>query len=184
MFQQNILNPSNVDTIRINNIIQIIGGSLFIALCAQIKVPLWFTPVPLTLQTLAAMIIGATLGARNGAFSFMLYLTQISAGFPVCAGGISDVAILIGPKAGYYYGMLLQTYLVGWVFERKKIFASAKLLLAVFAISFIQLGLGTLWLGVFVGWKNAPMMGFFPFIPGEILKSIAVTSIYGKLQKE
>lgn len=184
MNQQCVLSQPKDNSEQLHNILKIIGASLFIALCAQIKIPLWFTPIPLSLQTFSAMIIGATLGARMGAMAMVLYLTQISAGFPVCAGGASDAFALMGPRAGYLFGMIVQTYLVGWLFERRNTISSAKLLLSVFAVSLIQLGMGTVWLAAFVGWKNAPIMGFIPFIPGDILKVIAATTICEKLRNK
>lgn len=183
MIQQNVINQSNANSQQMRTILQIIGGSLFLALCAQIKIPLWFTPVPITLQTLAVMIIGATMGARMGAMSIALYLAQISMGFPFCAGGLSNPFALIGPNAGYFFGMILQAYLVGWVFERRSSFSSGTLLLSLLSISLIQLGLGTLWLAAFVGWNNAPLMGFLPFLPGELVKVIAATTLGEKLTK-
>jgi biotin transport system substrate-specific component len=179
MIQQQVLNQSNAR----DTILPVIAGSLFIALCAQIKIPLWFTPIPLTLQTLAVMIMGATLGARSGAMSVLLYLAQISMGFPYCSGGISNPFILIGPSGGYLYGMILQAYMVGWLFERRNLLSAGKLLFSVLSVCLIQLGLGTIWLAAFVGFKNAPMMGFLPFVPGEIIKVIAATSICEKLRK-
>ncbi len=158
------------------NVIQVIGSSLFIALCAQIKIPLWFTPVPLSLQTLSIMIIGGMLGPRKGAMAAIAYLAQISAGLPFCAGGMSDSLALIGPRAGYLFGMAIQAYLAGWIFEKRGQLSSMMLLPSLFAVSLIQLGLGTLWLATFVGTKNAPIMGFFPFIPGEIVKVIAAAT--------
>ena len=181
MSLQNILKQTNENTY-LTTFFQILGGSLFIALCAQIKIPLWFTPVPLSLQTFAAMIIGALFGARLGVMSFILYLAQITAGFPVCVGGVSDSLRLIGPTGGYLYGMIIQTYLVGWVFERRKQISSATLLLSMLAISFIQLGIGAAWLAGFVGLKNAPLMGFIPFVPGDIIKVIVATTFCEKLK--
>ncbi len=183
MSQQQVLSQTHENNEYLSTLFQVIGGSLFIALCAQIKIPLWFTPVPISLQTLAAMLIGGMYGARMGTMSLVLYLAQISAGLPVCVGGVSDSLRLFGPSAGYLYGMVVQTYLVGWLFERRSTMSSAKLLLSVLAVSFIQLGMGTAWLAAFVGWKNAPMMGFYPFIPGDIIKVIAATTFCQKIRK-
>jgi biotin transport system substrate-specific component len=183
MNSQSVVSQSKDNSEQLYNIIKIVGASLFIALCAQIKIPLWFTPIPLTLQTFAVMILGATLGARTGAMATVLYLTQISLGLPFSAGGAANSLALIGPTAGYLYGMIAQAYLVGWLFERRDSISSIKLLVSVFAVSLIQLGFGTAWLATFVGWNNAPMMGFIPFIPGDVLKVFAATMICSKIRK-
>lgn len=155
---------------------QIIGGSLLMALSAQIAIPLWFTPVPLTLQTLTAMIIGGMLGRKNGALAVIFYLTQISAGLPFCSGGISDSLRLIGPTGGYLIGMVLQAYLVGWIMEQRKVLSYWMILLGMALISCIQMTMGAAVLSYFVGLSNTFKMGFLPFVPGELLKVFVATS--------
>ncbi len=166
----------------LTDLITIVGGSLFIALCAQIKIPLGFTPVPITLQTLAVMIVGGFLGSRKGTLCVLLYLAEISMGLPVAAGGISNPLALIGLKGGYLIGMIAQAYLTGWIYERAKTFRSFKVLFAVFLISILQMGIGAFWLGMFVGMKNSLYMGFYPFLPGDIIKCIATVTFLRTLQ--
>jgi len=85
---------------RTRNLLLIFGGSLFVAAMAQVRIPLPFTPVPLTGQTFAVLLVGAALGSRRGAASLLLYLVQGLAGLPVFAGGASGLAYLAGPTAG------------------------------------------------------------------------------------
>ena len=95
------------------DLLQVIGASLLLALCSQIKIILPFTIIPITLQTLAVLIIGAKLGSRKGSAAILLYFAQIMAGFPVLAGGISDPLVFFGPKAGYYFGFCFQAFIMG-----------------------------------------------------------------------
>lgn len=163
-------------------LIQVIGGSFLIALCSQIKIPLSFSPVPITLQTLAVMIVGCLLGKRNGAMSVLLYLTQGSAGLPVWAGGAVNSLALLGPTGGYLIGFVMQAYLAGWCMENGQSIRSGKLLFSLFFISLLQMALGTAWLGAYVGFENAVMMGFLPFLPGDFLKCVAATACAAKFR--
>lgn len=93
----------------------VLGGSLFIALAAQVMVP--FYPVPMTLQTLAILIVGLTFGARMGAATLLAYLAEGAMGLPVFAGGMAAPA-LIGPTAGFLVGFVLMAWLAGLAADR------------------------------------------------------------------
>lgn len=159
---------------------QVIGGSLFIALCAQIRIPLPFTPVPITLQSLAVMIVGGMLGSRAGALSVLLYLTESMFGLPVLSGGRIDMLALMSPVGGYLIGFVFLAYVVGWFSERKHLFGKSFLLAGIVLGCSLELILGAGWLAQFVGLSNAFMMGVAPFIPGEILKAIAVYTLLSR----
>src|SRR3712207_6388627 len=91
-------------------------GSGVIALSAQVSVP--FYPVPMTLQTLAVLGIGAGFGARLGAAAVLLYLAEGALGLPVFALGKAGPAVLIGPTGGFLLGFVLAAALIGWFAER------------------------------------------------------------------
>ena len=154
--------------------LQIIGASLFIGLCAQVKIPLPFTPVPLTGQTFAILFVGVLLGSKKGALAALLYLIEGSLGLPVWAGGASGFLHLIGPTGGYRLAYILQAYLAGRIAEAKKTFTKTAFTLT--SICCLQMLLGSLWLGYFVGWNQILLKGFYPFIPGEIIKSLLVAT--------
>ena len=180
---QNIAVADKTETPVLNaELMQIIGGTLLIALLSQIQIPLPFTPVPLSLQTFAVMLVGGIIGSKNGAIATILYLAQIAWGFPVTAGGGVNPLALIGPSGGYLIGMVMQAYLVGWLFERRAEFSPWKLFFGTLAVSFVQMGIGTVWLAQFVGWSHAPVMGFFPFVPGDILKVTAAVTLSKKVK--
>ncbi|WP_068471256.1 biotin transporter BioY [Candidatus Protochlamydia phocaeensis] len=159
------------------SLLQVVGASLFIALCSQIKIHLPFTPVPLTLQTLAVLLIGATLGSRKGAGAVLLYFAQILMGMPVLSGAAVDPLVFIGPKGGYVLGFLLQAYCMGWFAERMKQFNTQAFFVAGLVACALEMSLGVLMLAPFVGWNNVLLMGVYPFIPGEILKILAMCAL-------
>lgn len=156
---------------------QIILSSLFIALCAQISIPLPFSPVPLTLQTFAVMLVGAKLGSRKGAIAVLLYLAEAILGLPVLAGGMADPLALAGPKGGYLIGFVFQASFSGWLVERINIHGKRFLTLGLFLNYALLLITGSLWLSQFVGIQNAFTMGALPFIPGAIIKIFVVVAL-------
>lgn len=158
------------------SIMQVIGASLFLALCSQISIPLYFSPVPLSGQTFAVMMIGATLGSRKGFLSVLAYLAEGGLGLPFFAQGAAGLIWFFGPTGGYFLGFLFQAYLVGWFMERLNTFQSNKVLPVLLLSCAINLGLGVLWLSTFVGFGSALVMGLYPFLPGELIKSISITA--------
>jgi len=165
----------NTQSTFLQTLFQIVGASLLLALVSQIKISLPFTPVPITMQTFGMMLVGGVLGSRKGALAVLLYLVEATMGLPVLAGGTINPAWLVCPSAGFLIGMVPQAYLTGWFFERRDRFGSLSLVTATSLITLIHLAFGTVWLGqFFVGWENALLMGFYPFIPGGIFKLIAL----------
>lgn len=161
----------------LSSLLQVVGGSGLIALCSQIKILLPFTIVPLTLQTLAILLIGASLGSKKGACAVLLYFGEIFIGLPVLAGGISNPLIFLGPKGGYVLGFLVQAYLMGWVLEKTTFSRPLALIVGGVIACTAQMSLGVLVLAQYVGWNHVWMMGLFPFIPGEIIKICALIPI-------
>lgn len=157
-----------------DTLLQVLGASLFIALCSQIKINLPFTPIGLTLQSFAILLVGVHLGSKKGAAAVLLYLAQIMMGLPVIAGGEVNPLVFIGPKGGYYIGFIFQAYCMGWFAERMEGYQPKKLFLAGLLACALQLCLGAIQLATFVGWSAVLLMGIYPFIFGEILKVIAV----------
>lgn len=160
----------------LNGCMKIVGGSLFIALCSQIKIDLPFTLIPITLQTFAVLLLGGMYGGRQAACMLLTYFTEILLGIPVLPGGIANSLLFVGPKAGYYIGFLLQAYSFGYLVERIKEYSIFKIAFIGCAVCVLQLGLGAYWLALFVGFNHALMMGFYPFILGDLAKVIAVTA--------
>ena len=121
--------------------LMVLGGSAFIALAAQVSVPM--IPVPMTLQTLAVMLVGFTFGARMGAATLLAYLAEGAMGLPVFAQGMNGIAF-IGPTAGFLIGFVAMAAITGFAADRgvKGLVATAAV--ALFASAFIYLP-GVLW---------------------------------------
>ena len=159
----------------------VVAGVGFIALLAQISVPVPGSPVPVTGQTLAVLLIGTTYGARLGVLTFATYLLAGVAGAPIFApsGTSSNHGIdrLIGATGGYLVGMLVASLVLGYLADRKadqKFKTSFPALLLGDAIIFT---FGLLWLQQTLNltWSQTIAAGFTPFILGEVLK-IAITA--------
>ncbi|HEY8131981.1 MAG TPA: biotin transporter BioY, partial [Thermoanaerobaculia bacterium] len=96
----------------------VIAGSAIIAIAAQIAIPIPFTPVPLTMQPLAVLVVGIVLGSRRGAAAAVLYLLEGLSGLPVFAQGHGGPLWLMGPTAGYLYSYPFAAFIAGWFSER------------------------------------------------------------------
>lgn len=149
----------------------ILAGSLFVAILAQISIPLPFSPVPITGQTFAVLLVGAALGSRRGLASMTLYVLEGALGLPFFAGGSGGVHVLIGATAGYLAGFLAAAYLSGWLAEHGwdrrfrssiLIFIGGNLIIYVFGVAWLAIVLGSL--------QKAILAGLLPFLIGDALK--------------
>ena len=152
-------------------------GVLWVALLAQVSIPLPFTPVPITGQTLGVLMVGAGLGSRLGVMSMLAYLLVGMVGFPVFEGASSGVEKIYGATGGYLVGFVLCAYLTGkWVekgLDRRVSTAFPGFLLGMALIY----ACGLLWLGVQTSWQNVLMMGLWPFLPGAAIKIIFASAL-------
>jgi biotin transport system substrate-specific component len=153
-------------------------GALAVALSAQIVVPVPFSPVPMTLQPLAVLVVGGLLGGAAGLSALLLYIAMGMAGLPVFAGGGSGVLRLLGPTGGYLLafpvaalvtGILLRPVLTG----RPTIGAGSVLrvlLVCALGMAIIHAG-GVAQLAALGGDPSlAFRVGFVPFLTGDLIK--------------
>ncbi|UXN25032.1 biotin transporter BioY [Curtobacterium flaccumfaciens] len=158
------------------------GGALFTAAMAQLEVPMW--PVPITGQTLAVVLVGATLGARRGMLSLLVYAVAGLAGAPFFAdmqGGLQALAL---PSFGYVIGFIPAAGLVGWLARRnwdRHVGRAAVAMLLASAIPFVT---GLPYLAVALGQLGAPndvqsvlAAGLYPFVIGGIAKAFIAAGI-------
>ena len=160
----------------------IIAGSLVVALFAQIKIPLGFTPVPITGQTFAMLLVGALLGGWRGGFALALYAVE-GAFLPFFAGGASGWFWLL-PSGGYIVGFIPAAALVGylcqWGWNRRPWVLLAMLLgnAILYVPGLIQLNLflpadvATAW-----GCADVWQCGLLPFVAGDLVKLIAASLV-------
>ena len=155
----------------------VVGVGLFaatMAVAAHIRIPLPFSPVPLTLQTAVVLLAGATLGAAGGAASQAAYILAGLAGLPVFAAGSGA---LLGPTAGYIIGFIPAAALVGCASRGG--FRLAALLPAMIAATIIIYAAGVAGLMILTGMglKAAVVAGVAPFLAGDTLKMIAALGL-------
>ncbi|MBC8505729.1 MAG: biotin transporter BioY [Anaerolineales bacterium] len=155
----------------IRDILFVIGGSLFVAAFAQIRIVLPFTPVPITGQTLAVLLVGASLGKKRAGISMLLYLGLGILGMPVFAGGAQGLAYLTGATGGYLIGFVVAAYVVGWLAEQGLDRDIRTAFLPFLVGEMVIYAIGVIWLAVYVGdMTNALVLGFHPFLVGDALK--------------
>ena len=155
----------------------ILAGSWLVALCARIAIPLPFSPVPVTAQTLAVLLIGALLGSRRGGLSMLAYLAQGMAGLPVFAGGLSGPAVLTGPTGGYLIGFAVAAFCTGWLAERGWDRRFVTTFLAMLLGNLVIYLCGVSWLSTLVGWDDAFRLGLYPFLIGDVAKIVLATAL-------
>ena len=145
-------------------------GTLVLAIASQISVPM--LPVPMTMQTLAVILIGALYGWRLGALTVLAWLGEASLGLPVLANGNGGIAPFMGPTAGYLVSFPLVAALVGWLAERGWNGSRPGLaFVSMLAGHALCLALGGLWLATLIGAEKAMLAGVVPFLLGSLVKS-------------
>jgi biotin transport system substrate-specific component len=155
----------------VKSVALVVAFSLFVALSAQVVIPLPFTPVFITMQTFAVLLTGALLGSRLGAAALLLYVAEGTAGLPFFSGGRGGAYhLLYTPALGYLLSYPFAAFITGWLAERgwdRKFLTAA----AGMAIGSAVILFGG-WLGflLFQSPGVAFAMGVAPFIPGDIVK--------------
>lgn len=147
------------------------------ALTARITVHLPFTPVPITLQTLAVVLSGLVLGARSGALAQLTYLGLIAVGLPLDANGLG-LASFLGPTAGYLVGFVPAAFVTGWLAERFSVQSWWGNFAAAMAGAVVIYLVGASWLAVMLGsWQKAWMAGVVPFILVDLGKAALAAGV-------
>jgi biotin transport system substrate-specific component len=151
----------------------VVAASLFVAVCAQVQIPLPFTPVPISGGTLAVLYAGALLGSRRGAAAVALYLLEGAAGFPVFSGGAAGAAHFAGPTGGYLLGFPAGAFVAGLLAERGWDRSPARAFATMLIGSLPIFALGLLGLSRFVPARTLLAQGLWPFVPGDLVKAAA-----------
>jgi biotin transport system substrate-specific component len=156
----------------------VVGGSLVVALCARITIPLPSTPVPLTVQNFGVLLVGLLLGSRRGFAALTLYLAEGAMGLPVFnPTGLGGIAQLFGATGGFLLAYPLVAWLAGFVFERgRKTFARAA---AAGLLGEVVLFAGGLtWLAILThSVAQAFRWGLYWFLFAEVIKVMMAAGI-------
>jgi biotin transport system substrate-specific component len=157
---------------RVRDIVLVISGALLVALFAQISIPVAGSPVPITGQTLAVGLVGATLGARRGAAALALY-ALLGLFLPFYADGESGWDVVWGASGGYILGFIFAAGLIGWFAEHGAdrnvalaffAFVAGQLVIFAFGLVGLKIAVGETW-----GWTIHN--GFTVFIFGGLVKA-------------
>jgi len=154
------------------DVLLVAGGAGFVALAAQVSIDLPFTPVPITGQTFAVVLVGAGLGAVLGLASLGLYLFVGALGAPVYADGKHGWDVLTGPTGGYIVGFVLAAGLTGYLAQRRwdRRFSSAVAAMLTGNVVIYLVGLPWLAEQIDAGLEGTLEAGLYPFVVGDLLK--------------
>jgi biotin transport system substrate-specific component len=169
--------PYSRSLARLYDAATVLGASILIGLSAQVAILLPWSPVPITLQTLAVLLTGAALGAKRGAAAVALVLVEGAAGLPVFSGWTGGLAHLLGPTGGYLIGFVVAAFLSGWLAERGWDRRPATSVAAMVLGNAAIYAVGLVWLAAFVGWTRVLPLGLVPFLAGDALKIAVATGL-------
>ncbi len=162
----------------------LIAANVLLVACSQLSIHLPFTPVPITGQTFAVVMLGVVLGSRYGASVVAAYVAEGMMGMPVFADWTGGLAKLLSPTGGYILGFIAAAWVAGFLWERlrpRSWFVALGVALAGEATIF---AFGLPWLAVYTGWSAVLVAGLLPFLPGMAIKSAALASACAPLLKK
>ena len=183
--KQNILN----DAIKIKtkeneflkSIFLVLSGIIFLSIMSQLIIPLYFTPVPISLGSFGVILIALLYGRKLGTATVLSYVVAGSLGAPVFAG--FKAGSLFSPTGGYILGYIAAALILGFLSDKGIAKSYVKTFLSLLLASAVILVLGALVLILFVPSKNIFMIGVLPFLPGDMLKVVAATLLFPRLWK-
>ena len=154
----------------VRELLLVAAGALFLALTAQISVPLPFSDVPLSGQTLGVLLLGALYGPRRGALTVVAYLAEGAAGLPVFALGRSGLPVLLGPTGGFLIGFVAAAFVAGFARGSRRAALRVGILLVA---TLVVYAFGVPWLATnrALPFEAALIAGMLPFIPGDVIKA-------------
>jgi biotin transport system substrate-specific component len=156
----------------VSRVVAIGVGAGLVAAAAQVSIPLPFTPVPITGQTFAVLLVGSSLGAIDGAASLGLYLLAGIAGAPVYADGANGWDVVSGATGGYLVGFIAAAALTGALakFSWDRRFSSSVASMLSGNVVIYLFGLSWLAIELHTGLEKTLELGLYPFVVGDLLK--------------
>lgn len=163
------------DILRIG--LPVAGFALLTAIGALIRIPLPFTPVPITMQTFFVLLSGVILGGRKGSLSQIVYVSAGVVGLPVFAGMTSGIALLSGATGGFLAGFIVAPKVVGLILGESA--ERRRLILALIAGTSAIFLLGNIWLLILMNGDILKTLSFglIPFLPGALIKIGLVVAV-------
>jgi biotin transport system substrate-specific component len=168
-------------------VLRLLCASLVVALASRVAFPLPFTPVPFTLQPLAVLAVGLTLGPVDGALALLAYLVEGASGLPVFSStGLGGLTQLFGPTGGYLLAYPAVAFLSGGLTRRlqSRLSPFRAAALGCTAATGVLFACGASWLAVemHLTFSRALLVAVLPFVPGEIIKICAAAGGYRALR--
>jgi len=177
----NIVKTETKELEILKNVLLVLGGVAFLSIMSQILLPLPYTPVPISLGTFGVTLMALLYGRKLGTATILSYVAAGSLGAPIFAGG--KAGSLFSPTGGYILGYIISAMILGYLADKGITKSYLKTILSLMLSSTIILTLGALQLSLFVTGKNVFAIGVLPFLPGDALKSTAVTLLLPTLWK-
>lgn len=181
-------NLFGVTTSQAGRVVLAFSATALVALCAHVSLPLFFTPVPLTLQTFAVLLTAMLLGPSLAFSSMLLYLAEGAIGLPVFSpAGPGGLAQLLGVTGGYLtaypLGAVLAAFVVRRLAGRYSRFGTA--LIAGSTSTLLILTSGCVWISLLTHatWRTSATVSVAPFLPGEVIKIMAAAGTYASLRR-
>ena len=182
-YKQDALRAWHAPRIAWKTIIAAVMATALVAICAHIAVPLGFTPIPVTMQTFAVLLIGLLFSPGAAFACLALYLVEGALGLPVFSPhGPGGIAQLLGPSGGYLLSYPLAAGLASLIYRRgQRRFVAA--LAAAGLASILILAAGATWLGLLGHMRFSVVFAqsIAPFLPGDAVKVLAATACVGIL---
>jgi biotin transport system substrate-specific component len=177
-FKQDRLQALDVPGIGLKSRLTVVAATALVAICAHIAVPLGFTPVPVTMQTFAVLLLGLVFTPGAAFACLALYLVEGAVGLPVFSPhGPGGIAQLLGPTGGYLFSYPFAAALTSLLYRRgRRSFLTA--LTASGLGSVVILAAGATWLGILTHLKFSVVFAqsVAPFLPGDAVKILAATA--------
>ena len=165
----------------LKSIFLVLSGVIFLSIMSQLIIPLYFTPVPISLGSFGVILMALLYGRKLGTATVLSYVAAGSLGAPIFAG--FKAGSLFSPTGGYILGYIAATVILGFLSDKGIVKSYVKTFLSLLLVSAVILILGALVLMLFVPIKNVFMAGVLPFIPGDMLKAVAATLLFPRLWK-
>ncbi|WP_446898618.1 biotin transporter BioY [Clostridium sp. LBM24168] len=152
---------------------------------SYVAVPIPFSPVPITGQSLAVMIAGCVLTPFQAGFSMIIFLLLGCIGVPVFSGGRAGIGIVVGKSGGYLIGYFVGAVIISILTRKNRSITRMFVACIIAGIGVVHF-MGAAWLGFImnIGIKKAFLIGSLPFLPGDFLKAIASVFISSRLNRE
>lgn len=167
--------------IKDTSLISLFAG--LIAVSSYLVIPLPFSPVPITAQTIIIMLAGTFLKPFKALTSVGIFIFLGIAGLPVFSKGQSGLGVIAGPTGGYLIGFLLAVYIISILVHKKHSFKNLLITFSLGTALIYFLGIFWLSFSLNISLKKAIITGLLPFIPGDIIKIIFASLLAKKLKK-